>query len=87
MSDTRRRVSPGWHIGDRAFDEFNASLRRLHIPGVTQRPVESDKDQQKDRSGKGKQGGRFGRFINHGKNALWNLQRKTEASRAREEME
>jgi hypothetical protein len=86
MSDTRRHVDTNWKVGQPEFDAWNEKRRTLHISGVTPRPVESVKDQEKDRSGIGRQGGKFGRFIKGTKNSLWNLQRKNEQLAEDEEL-
>ena len=87
MSNTRRHTHPTWRPGNPEFDEWNEDRRRRHQTGIGSRPVESVKDQQKDRSGWGKQGGKFMCFCKNVKNSLWNLRRKNEHLTELEETE
>ena len=74
MSRTARAVDHGWGPGNPEFDDWNASRHR-HTGAPL---VMSVKHQTRDRAPRGKEGGRHGRFMNHGKNSLYNLRRKND---------
>lgn len=71
MSRTTRHVQPGWGPGHSKFDTWNAERPE-------QERCKSVNDQIRDRPSLGKQGGKFGRFINRVKNCRYNLIRKTD---------
>jgi len=71
MSNTQRAVTPGWSPGNAEFDRWNATCSET-------KQVKSAKHQARDRKGKGKQGGKFGRFSSRNSNSKYNLQRKNE---------
>lgn len=70
MSNTKRKTDYGWEYGTPEFDAWNETKYG--------RKVKSRKDQTRDRPPKGKQGGKHGRFQNHGKNCKYNLEQKNE---------
>jgi len=71
MSRTIRAVDHGWEPGDPEFDKWNSSR-------PANKQCQSKKHQCSDRKGRGKEGGKHGRFCNHLKNSKYNLLRKND---------